>query len=468
MPSLESNNNQPPVPENREEDVKETFLNKLKSFPTAEKLAAPRPAEQFVQKSETGTVKPKRSVNIKILMVLVAIGMVLAGGAVFGYNYYFSPPRIIGQTLANLTKVKSLSYAGEFKFETFGKNFSENPALKKIKSYLPADKSYYLTLAFSGQTDVNDLNHPLSQLALNIKTDALPTGEADLATELINLNKIYYLKLNNLPESQGGLIDMGILNNQWIKIDPEAIKNQFGLKKLEEQLVKKPENPDLSAEQIGRVKEKYKQALLKSGVFKIVEKLPAEKIANQKTWHYKFALDKAGARVFIIAIDKINEEEGLNQDQEKLTDKEIDGFINGLKMLGLGDGEIWIAKNDSTLKKISLKSAIKNQESGEQIGQSSLSVTFTDFNRALKIEAPTQTKTVQEILTALIPSSKLPLNQSGSVNLTIDSDYDGLLDQEENVYGTDPNNPDTDGDGFKDGDEVKSGYSPKGDGKLMP
>ena len=35
-----------------------------------------------------------------------------------------------------------------------------------------------------------------------------------------------------------------------------------------------------------------------------------------------------------------------------------------------------------------------------------------------------------------------------------DSDNDGLTDQAEQIYGTDPNNPDTDGDLLKDGAEV--------------
>lgn len=48
-----------------------------------------------------------------------------------------------------------------------------------------------------------------------------------------------------------------------------------------------------------------------------------------------------------------------------------------------------------------------------------------------------------------------------------DNDVDGLTDSEEaNIYKTDPRNPDTDGDSFKDGDEVKAGYNPKGPGRL--
>ena len=47
-------------------------------------------------------------------------------------------------------------------------------------------------------------------------------------------------------------------------------------------------------------------------------------------------------------------------------------------------------------------------------------------------------------------------------------DKDGLSDEQEAVYHTDPNNPDTDGDGYSDGVEVEFDYSPHlGDHKRM-
>ncbi|HFC76674.1 MAG TPA: hypothetical protein ENJ27_00365 [Candidatus Moranbacteria bacterium] len=51
-------------------------------------------------------------------------------------------------------------------------------------------------------------------------------------------------------------------------------------------------------------------------------------------------------------------------------------------------------------------------------------------------------------------------NSNGNKNIFLDTDQDGLSDQEEVVYGTDPKNPDSDGDGYSDGTEVKSGYDP--------
>lgn len=50
---------------------------------------------------------------------------------------------------------------------------------------------------------------------------------------------------------------------------------------------------------------------------------------------------------------------------------------------------------------------------------------------------------------------------------TTDPDGDGLTDEEERVYYTDPLNADTDGDSYFDGDEVRNGYSPLAAGEVL-
>jgi hypothetical protein len=47
-----------------------------------------------------------------------------------------------------------------------------------------------------------------------------------------------------------------------------------------------------------------------------------------------------------------------------------------------------------------------------------------------------------------------------------DPDFDRLTNKKEYEYGTDPKKADTDGDGFKDGEEVQRGYNPNGSGKI--
>jgi flagellar basal body-associated protein FliL len=56
----------------------------------------------------------------------------------------------------------------------------------------------------------------------------------------------------------------------------------------------------------------------------------------------------------------------------------------------------------------------------------------------------------------------------GTNPLSADTDNDGLFDKEEiEVYHTNPLDPDTDKDGFKDGEEIRNGYNPNGPGKLL-
>lgn len=47
----------------------------------------------------------------------------------------------------------------------------------------------------------------------------------------------------------------------------------------------------------------------------------------------------------------------------------------------------------------------------------------------------------------------------------VDSDMDNFPNELESMFGTDSNNPDSDGDGYKDGDEITNGYSPLINGK---
>lgn len=92
-------------------------------------------------------------------------------------------------------------------------------------------------------------------------------------------------------------------------------------------------------------------------------------------------------------------------------------------------------------------------------------------------QAVTETGTTTEIVEQTPTEQPIDSDQDGLTDEeeatlgtnpnSIDSDNDGLFDREEiKTFGTDPMNPDTDGDGYKDGEEVTKGYNPKGPGKL--
>lgn len=57
--------------------------------------------------------------------------------------------------------------------------------------------------------------------------------------------------------------------------------------------------------------------------------------------------------------------------------------------------------------------------------------------------------------------------QAGTSIYDADTDRDGLSDYDELfLYQTNPKDNDSDGDGYLDGEEIKGGYNPNGEGKL--
>ncbi|MFH1565149.1 MAG: Ig-like domain-containing protein [bacterium] len=83
-------------------------------------------------------------------------------------------------------------------------------------------------------------------------------------------------------------------------------------------------------------------------------------------------------------------------------------------------------------------------------------------------------KTDKELGINILPSKEKSLlkedsntiTQSIPAIITIDSDQDGLPDDMEKRIGSDPNNADTDNDGYLDGEEVKNNFDPMGQGMF--
>lgn len=82
---------------------------------------------------------------------------------------------------------------------------------------------------------------------------------------------------------------------------------------------------------------------------------------------------------------------------------------------------------------------------------------------------PTQPQTTGDTDGDTLPDtweSENGLNLNDGSDALDDPDFDQLSNRDEFQYGTDPQNPDTDADGFRDGAEVQAGYDPNGEGRL--
>jgi len=96
----------------------------------------------------------------------------------------------------------------------------------------------------------------------------------------------------------------------------------------------------------------------------------------------------------------------------------------------------------------------------------------TTTQEIINLTASSSTTTTAPVVTVPIDSDSDGLSDAEELLVktninVIDSDFDGLSDYEEvKIYHTNPLNTDSDGDGYLDGAEVKSGYNPNGAGKM--
>lgn len=433
------------------QDIEEAFNSSV--LPAQTLAPSDTPSQSF-------SPQPHRGLN-KILLVIVFIigGVLIIGGGAFAYfNYFQSPEKIVQKMTTQLTKIKSLEYSGEIKVEAdTGDLLSGVGSLSQPRQPVSNNKTSHSSINFTGSSDIQKLDDPKGLLVFNIKTDALPQGKFAFGLEIRTISKIIYVKLSDVPNL--GFFDLSAVKNQWIKIDTEALKKQFGLEKLEEQVKEAQKKQGLTP-----VIEKLKTAVQQAKIFKITQKLAGEKIEGVNTYHYKFIIDKEGVKNLFVEISKIIED-------RTLIEEELKEFDKSLETVEL-EGEIWIGKKDLLPYKITLSSIIKETDKSKTSGKVSFTLLLKSFNKPVQIDIPQQAKPLEEFLGGLFgglqgltPGGAVP--SAGQQDFNKDTDKDGLPDQLETIYGTNPNKADTDGDGFKDGEEIEKGYNPNGPGKLF-
>jgi hypothetical protein len=179
--------------------------------------------------------------------------------------------------------------------------------------------------------------------------------------------------------------------------------------------------------------------------------LPDEQINGQLTYRYIVEPDTDNIKNLIALMpDEIKNEHKLNISR-----------LSGQKF------EIWVSKKNNYLYRLT-----GTYEDKKIIADFTMNT--SRFNQTVSIKEPSDSD-------SMIDFSKKLFNQTNFLDIPIfgylvgldtqefveDTDEDGLYTIWENMFGTDPNKSDTDGDGYKDGDEVRNGYNPKGEGRLF-
>jgi len=322
----------------------------------------------------------------------------------------------------------------------------------------------YVTFDTSGWVDREDPELPRTQQKFDLeagKKDPLP-----FAGDYVRIGDANYFNLRKLP-SRLGTLHFDEFRDRWLRVDVKRLLSLVTLPLVG------GEHPELSEEDKAFLIDEFRQ----TPFIQVEEKLQSENIGGVRTYHYKVRPEKLFFKDFYV----LAESKRLGRE---LTNKERLAAESFFANVTEDSGEMWIGAGDYYLYRVRLRFKYDN---GERSGYLSLTASFSQFGQTPVIQAPTsEVEDVTQVLASLLPGFKehLPLAKEGQVpwgtadektGLPIkvadegqdDPDKDGLPNSLERFYGSDPNNPDTDGDGKKDGDEVNAGDNPTGAGKLF-
>jgi hypothetical protein len=433
----------------------------------------PNPVVHPAPKISSATVPPFSSIpsiqpvvvhsnkkKIKWLIIGIFSLLTLGAAGVFGYTYFFpSPEKVLQRMSLNIGDISSIEYSGNIAFEI-------DKAAIKDNILIPVDESdpnktfETASFSFTGISDLNAVDNPQNSFALTTKIDALK-DKGNFGIEFKNIEKAFYIRLTSAPEL--GFFNLKPVENMWLKVEQKQLDEQFDTEKLKER--KDTIQKELTPEKVKQLRTVF----FDSKVFQITETLPAETIDGRNMFHYRYNIDKEGIKRFV------QEANGIMQN-DPLTSEDISRMNEELKNMETPTGEIWIGKKDYLPYKFTLESTYKKINETEGNVRTIITIQVKNYNQPVTIPVPTPTKNFEEFVAALfseqpVLQSLLGGNTSGDViNVEGNKDTDGdtLSDIMEDYYGTAIDNPDTDGDGYNDADEIINGFNPKGPGKQIP
>lgn len=388
--------------------------------------------------SQTPILKPKKSLKKRIityLIIALTILLIITGGLFAYLNYFPSPEIVLARTFQNMSKVTSFQYSADFSVKGKVSNINEF-------SY-----NGISNMILEGGYDKKDINNQKSLLNLIVKTT--PQGQSAMEAKLESRlkNKDLFVAITEGPE------EIDTIKNQWVKI---KLDESTEVKNFENNLKIATNEKKVSSEQ----QKKLDTQLMK--IAKIAKVYADDKIDEIDMFHYQYEINPLEITNYYTLTREMSEEKSL-------TNEEKEGIKKEVKDVQPIIGEIWIGKKDFNLYRI--KSYYDFSKNLDNYWTAGVDIKIKNYDQAIQFDAPDKAKTPEEIYDMYNLSTQTTLlkelNEEAKT-LEVDTDKDGLDDIEEKYkYGTNPNNSDTDGDGYLDGDEVKNEYNPKGEGRLI-
>jgi hypothetical protein len=324
----------------------------------------------------------------KTLWITVIVLLLVLGGGAYAYTLITpSPEKVSQKMLEGLAQVKSLDFdtsiKGEVKTYQAGVGDAER-----------VERTYSGEISISGTSDMADPNDPRASFVFKLDAEGF-----NVEVEARTVDKSSYFKVAKFPAL--GFFDLNGIKDQWIRIDYEYLKEQYGLEDGQFELPAWEDS--INPQQIQKIRDVY----AKYPMIVLGEKLASEKIDGTNTHHYKFSINEPNVRNFIKEVMSILDEtftqDAKDQDARVVLEKYVDEMF---KAFHFTEGEVWVGKSDFLPRRVIMPFELKNPDEPEMgSAKFTLTANLKNFNRATKVEAPYPFKDIQDVFKDMFGTS---------------------------------------------------------------
>ncbi len=470
----------------------------------------------------------RRPKFLLIFLIIIFVILVSAGGA-FAYAYNYKPelmPNFLSSFLKPQDVLKRM-YLASSDIKSFEFDGSDASSISYEPAPAPANEAasgtaevmglgsnplapetpgnFSLNFSYQGAVDWHDKSDLklIATTGVELGGNGLDLGLFKIPPFKLDLNlrkweQTIFAKANLTLQGDNGIlaalpVDASQYLDHWVRFDlASSTSTSTGEElNLKDAFDKYQQKFQLTDAQLAAIK----KLLYDSNIIKVTAKLPDEKIGGVDAFHYRISYDNGALIKFVEAADDIT-------NGKILADVNKADWIKQMSEAKIPESEIWIGKQDFLPYQGYFASTSITEFAGLKVTVKSAStLKMKNYNQPVTVEKPTSSETLDELLGNTLGNARSKeqnsnldgaassspagdnLTTSGASGVVnnpyiqsviqsntdsgMDSDLDGLTDwQEIHIYHTDPYNPDTDGDGYQDGAEVKAGYNPNGPGKL--
>lgn len=460
-------------------------MNMMEAMPEAgmpsDQPATPEGFAQPLNQGEKPTVKNGMGTAARMalyIVIILVIGGIIGGGIYWYMNAFQSSNRVEQYVVANTVAARSVAFDVSVTPEFRAGESAANP----ITGTTPDSAAVQVV----GTVDATQEGSTTMAAALIARLGS-GADEEIYQAEARSVNGQLYTRITRLPESNDAVLETIV--NEWIVFEDYGIQEIAGA------------NADtaLSGALTNTI-----AAMQGNSVFTLGDAIGAETIDGVQTMRYSMTLDATvvediarGAAIQLNA--------AFGQTVIPVT-VAISQPITG---------EVWINESDYQIYRATMTIETPQQAA---IASMDVELNLKDYNQPQQVVVPSGAKTLALILQDALLSDNPALEEELGVTIdneedaadtttdtttgdaeesdatsdtdtdtttdtttdeteetdteaeelvpTEDPDEDGLTNAEEARYGTDPTNPDTDGDSFLDGEEIENDYNPLGPGRL--